>query len=242
VHRGSFATDAHDWAWFNPQVLPRLKALHASGYRLVVFRCVQSIQGVQRRDTRSAAVRVEPYSLVLLTCGPFHCSRVNSNQNGIKTALEGKRAATVKGYFDNAFREVCTSPAHRCCSSHVEVTISRLALIPPHRLHACPQLGVPITAFMAPQDDKYRKGSGTAMWRLFVRDHCAGVAPDLATSFFVGDAAGRPADHGSGDKDFAAAVGLTFHVPETVFAAGWAIPGGEEPDAAPPDEEVIVIT
>lgn len=38
VHRGSFAKDAHDWTWFNPHVVPRLKALHASGYRLVVFR------------------------------------------------------------------------------------------------------------------------------------------------------------------------------------------------------------
>ena len=136
----------------------------------------------------------------------------------------------------------------RCALRHrrfgVEVTSARLALVLTLHLLAClpPQLGVPIIAFMAPQDDQYRKGSGTAMWRLFVRDHCAGVAPDLATSFFVGDAAGRPADHGSGDKDFAAAVGLPFHLPETVFAPGWAIPAGQEPAAAPPDDEVIVIT
>jgi hypothetical protein len=38
-----------------------------------------------------------------LLCVPLF---VCSNQNGIKSALEGKRAATVKGYFDNAFREV----------------------------------------------------------------------------------------------------------------------------------------
>lgn len=95
---------------------------------------------------------------------------------------------------------------------------------------------------MAPQDDQYRKGGGTAMWRLFVRDHCAGVAPDLGRSFFVGDAAGRPADHGAGDKEFAAAVGLPFYLPETVFAPGWAIPWGDEPAAPADEDEVIVIT
>ena len=54
------------------------------------------------------------------------------------------------------------------------------------------------------------------MWRAM----CAmngGVAPDMAASFFVGDAAGRPADHSDCDSAFAKAVGLPFYLPEAAF-------------------------
>ncbi|MEW5316772.1 MAG: hypothetical protein WDW38_008122 [Sanguina aurantia] len=37
------------------------------------------------------------------------------------------------------------------------------------------------------------------------------------TSFFVGDAAGRPGDFAASDKDMAAALGIQFKVPEDVF-------------------------
>ena len=60
------------------------------------------------------------------------------------------------------------------------------------------------------------------MWRAL----CAmngGVKPDLAASFFVGDAAGRPADHSDCDSAFAKAVGLPFFLPEAAFpVASWA--------------------
>ena len=60
------------------------------------------------------------------------------------------------------------------------------------------------------------------MWRAM----CAmngGVAPDLAASFFVGDAAGRPGDHSDCDSAFAKAVGLPFYLPEAAFpVATWA--------------------
>lgn len=85
------------------------------------------------------------------------------------------------------------------------------------------QLGIPVTAFVAPQKDIYRKGTGAGtgigMWKLFVAEHLLGQQPDMQSSFFVGDAAGRAGDHGSGDKDFAQAVGLAFWTPEEAFAA-----------------------
>ena len=42
------------------------------------------------------------------------------------------------------------------------------------------------------------------------------VRPDLASSFYVGDAAGRPGDHSDTDREFARAVGVRFHT-ETEF-------------------------
>jgi bifunctional polynucleotide phosphatase/kinase len=73
---------------------------------------------------------------------------------------------------------------------------------------------------MAPQHDAYRK-PGRGMWDAFCAH--AGVAPNLQSSFFVGDAAGRPSDHGDADKGFATGVGLAFSVPEQVWGvADWA--------------------
>jgi histidinol phosphatase-like enzyme len=57
------------------------------------------------------------------------------------------------------------------------------------------------------------------MWELFVKDHCLGTQPDIKASFFVGDAAGRPSDHGEGDLEFAQAVGLPFYLPEAAFSS-----------------------
>jgi len=89
-------------------------------------------------------------------------------------------------------------------------------------------LDVPFQAFLATQINKpgyandpheYRKG-GTGMWKRMVRCHNGGIVPDLATCFFVGDAAGRASDHGAGDKEFAEGVGIKFFVPEDIFRDG----------------------
>lgn len=120
---------------------------------------------------------------------------VFSNQGGIQNAHDGKRAATARGYFGAAFAE----------------------------------LRLPVTAFLAPSPkaaahaEPYRKGGArTGMWAAFARER--GAPPDVARSFYVGDAAGRPGDHGAGDREFASAVGLAFYTPEEAFG------GGEEGD------------
>lgn len=58
----------------------------------------------------------------------------------------------------------------------------------------------------------------TGMW-LALCDYAAasGHLVDLHHSFFVGDAAGRPADFLDSDRQFALGVGIEFKVPEDVF-------------------------
>ena len=80
-------------------------------------------------------------------------------------------------------------------------------------------LGLPFRVFCCVQKDEFRKGMGTAAWDLFERVHNGGVRVDRSRSFFVGDAAGRPSDHGRSDKDFAQGIGLEFFT-DNVFFAG----------------------
>ncbi|ELR14356.1 DNA 3'phosphatase [Acanthamoeba castellanii str. Neff] len=86
-------------------------------------------------------------------------------------------------------------------------------------------LGVPIQAFIAGGGDSWRKPS-TDMWDFMCR-HCnGGVAVDMESSFYCGDAAGRSADptqgrpkrdFSCGDRKFAANIGVNFHTPEAYF-------------------------
>lgn len=53
----------------------------------------------------------------------------------------------------------------------------------------------------------------TGMWELFTKIH----SPDVKSSFFVGDSAGRPQDANDNDKMFAYNIGLKFYTPEEIF-------------------------
>ena len=69
--------------------------------------------------------------------------------------------------------------------------------------------GVPMQAFLATTDDKYRKPA-TAMWQLFNDRFNDGVVADEAQSVYCGDAAGRIAGWRPGvKKDFSWCVLLT---------------------------------
>ncbi|EAW11171.1 putative DNA 3'-phosphatase Tpp1 [Aspergillus clavatus NRRL 1] len=79
------------------------------------------------------------------------------------------------------------------------------------------QLDIPVSVYAATEDDEHRKPR-TGMWREFVEDwdlDVYGVALD--ESFYVGDAAGRPGDHSTVDRRFAANVGIPFKTPEEFF-------------------------
>ena len=55
------------------------------------------------------------------------------------------------------------------------------------------------------------------------------VLSDIANSFFLGDAAGRPNDHSSTDRKLALNIGIPFHTPEAYFLglpeAPYTLPG-----------------
>lgn len=112
---------------------------------------------------------------------------VFTNQGGVKGALQGKRAAFVRKRVD-AFVE---------------------------------SVGVPMQVFAATQKDAkdpkaYRK-PGVGMWTRMIAEHNGGLAPDLGSCYYVGDAAGREKDFSDSDAAFARNVGIGFHVPEDFF-------------------------
>jgi hypothetical protein len=95
---------------------------------------------------------------------------------------------------------------------------------------------LPVQVLLATGQDEFRKPA-PGMWRFFAAELAGGAAPDVAASFFCGDAAGRTTDFATGkdqlpassDRDFAAAVGLKFTVPEELFGCAAAATEPLEP-------------
>ncbi|KZT54581.1 PNK3P-domain-containing protein [Calocera cornea HHB12733] len=76
---------------------------------------------------------------------------------------------------------------------------------------------VPFRILAANAKDEFRKpmiGMWDAVEEVLRND---GVEIDHASSFFVGDAAGRPGDHSSADRKLADNAGIRFYVPEEYF-------------------------
>jgi len=74
--------------------------------------------------------------------------------------------------------------------------------------------GIDPWIFISTKDDKYRKPN-IGMWEYFVDNFDHNI--DFKSSFYVGDAAGRPQDHSDADIKFAEQIGLKFYVPEEIF-------------------------
>ncbi|XP_066567814.1 bifunctional polynucleotide phosphatase/kinase isoform X1 [Amia ocellicauda] len=89
-------------------------------------------------------------------------------------------------------------------------------------------LGLPVQVFVATGSGIFRKPV-LGMWDYLCEKANDGVTVDKNQSFYVGDAAGRPAnwapdrkkkDFSCGDRLFALNIGLQFHTPEEFFL-GW---------------------
>ncbi|XP_054732144.1 uncharacterized protein F21D5.5 [Anastrepha obliqua] len=90
------------------------------------------------------------------------------------------------------------------------------------------KLGVPVQVFVAIEEGIYRKPL-IGMWQYLIENGNDKIEIDLAKSFYVGDAAGRPEsgagknkrrkDHSLADRRFAANIGISFYTPEEHFLA-----------------------
>ena len=78
---------------------------------------------------------------------------------------------------------------------------------------------VDATVCAATMKDGNRKPA-LGMWHFFLDKCNDGNGINLEASFYVGDAAGRLGDHSADDKNFAAAIGLPFKLPEDCFGPG----------------------
>uniref|UniRef100_A0A7S0GYA7 PNK FHA domain-containing protein n=1 Tax=Amorphochlora amoebiformis TaxID=1561963 RepID=A0A7S0GYA7_9EUKA len=82
-------------------------------------------------------------------------------------------------------------------------------------------IGLPFDVYIATQKDEYRKGFGIAMWARMCTTLKKRSGKDVrkAESFFVGDAAGRPADFSDSDRVFAQSIGIKFYTPNEFFGS-----------------------
>ena len=83
-------------------------------------------------------------------------------------------------------------------------------------------LGIPFQFFCATTSDENRKPA-TGIWTFFTKKQNGGVKVDLKSSFYCGDAAGRPKtktkpkDFSDSDRKFAINCGMEFLTPEMYF-------------------------
>lgn len=74
------------------------------------------------------------------------------------------------------------------------------------------KVGIYPWGFIATKDDRK---PNTGMWKYFESKFNHPIDYDL--SFYIGDAAGRPQDHGDSDLKFSENIGLNFYYPEDLF-------------------------
>ncbi len=87
-------------------------------------------------------------------------------------------------------------------------------------------INIPIQVFIATKYD-YNRKPFTGMWELLLEQSSdrdlsrtllsSSIKVNLDSSFYVGDAAGRPGDFSCSDRKFARNIGITFHTPEEFF-------------------------
>ena len=187
------------WRTFDDSLLARLDAACEPRAKIAAFDLDDTLQKT-KSGAKAFAARADDFTTLnehvprvlraLHDDGYKIC--IFSNQGGVKGALDGKRATSVRA----------------------RLALLATTLETPFQFYRAKQL-------RENDVKKYRKGE-IGMWRKMVAEHNGGVAPDLKASFFVGDAAGRAQDHSAVDKEFAENVGVRFFVPEQMFVEGEA--------------------
>ncbi len=131
-HRSSFAANADDWSWWNGLVVPRLRALHSAGYRLVVFRRVVYVHvlvvscAAPRVATRLALDAALPACLACALCARA-ATRAASRTRWMARRRPARRATSTMR------SETCAAHARR----RAHCALTRVAAPPPLRSWTC---------------------------------------------------------------------------------------------------------
>ena len=126
-----------------------------------------------------------------------YCVCILSNQGAIRSALQGKKATSVKTMMDEVFDKAVGIRKYICMCATQKDEFRK------------PSVGM----FNHLNDILRRATNGTST----MSSNADGSVVDLDASFYVGDAAGREGDHADSDLAFARNVGITFYTPEDFF-------------------------
>ena len=123
------------------------------------------------------------------------------------------RISTLKAYQDNNYTLVIFSN-QKYHGAKVGSAINRKN----NMLKGLLAEGLNPWVFVSTKDDVYRKPN-IGMWDVFNQSYNerSNRVINKSSSFFVGDASGRPQDHATTDIVFAGNVGLPFYPPEEMF-------------------------
>lgn len=155
--------------------------------------------------------------------------QLNSSPEGLQVKTESKETTSVSGSKINVALQspnpflivvfsnqggVVTKPDAKRYKS-LKDRISQIAY----------DLQTPFWFYAATKEGKSSQNNSTSyrkpavgMWLQFKKElEEAGASLDIESSFFVGDAAGRPKDFSDSDLKFAQAIGLQFYTPEEFF-------------------------
>ena len=213
-----FSTAPDSWEWWSADVPEKLK-VHSPLLQLVLQHNALSKSDDSRRmvalvsvwcagkETAQTIVHAHAHAQPHGTYSSPVSSRLQelsddgykivifSNQSGIKSALGGAAAKNFRAKVDSVLKDAGVQAA-----AYVSTMKGKEG-----------------------EPDAFRKPA-TGMWEHFV-EHCnGGVEVDKASSFYVGDAAGRTQDFSDSDAKFAEAIGVPFKTPEDVFGSSATLP------------------
>lgn len=161
------------------------------------------------RDWKLAAATVEERLRQLR--GEGFVFAIFSNQSHVKGAHGGKAATKVKEVVESFLEHVDLVEQAAFFGATQKDCFRKGWDQEPSQAQAQPEAQVPVPA-------------ADGLWRLFRQQlRLQGRDVDVANSFFVGDAAGRPGDHSAADAEFARSAGLRFFTQTDFFAPSFKL-------------------